>query len=232
VLSDRLIVRVRSASDPVLEVVPDPGPAPAVALLAGSFDPLTVGHEALARAALSRSTVVALVYSLGTLPKEGAGPPPLLPERARLRVLERFCATRRGHFVGLASHGLLSEQAEAAAERFPGAKLFLVMGSDKVLQLLDPKWYADRDAALHALFLRAHVLYAERAGQGGAVRDELSRPENRGWRGSFERMDVAPGIAAVSSRRVRELLRRGGDARSLLPHESWEAVRSLRRTGR
>src|SRR5439155_15160968 len=144
---------------------------------------------------------------------------------------QRFCAARPGHAVGVASHGPLSEQVEAAAERFPEAELFLVMGSDKALQVLDPKWYADRDSVLHGLFRRARVLYADRAGQEGAVGELLVRPENRGWRDRFERLDVNPDVASVSSRRVRQLLRRGEDVRSIVPPEAWEAIRAAHGRG-
>jgi nicotinic acid mononucleotide adenylyltransferase len=217
--------RLRSSPHPALEVVPDLGSPRAVALLAGSFDPLTVGHEALAREATTRAGTVVLVYSIRTLPKEGAGAPSLLGEEERLRVLERFCVRRPGHAIGLASHGLLAEQVEAATERFPAAELVLVMGSDKALQLLDPKWYQDREASLRSLFERARVLYAERSGQVGAVEAALARPANRGWRDRFELLSVPREIASISSRRVRKLVARGDDVRALVPFESWELLR-------
>ena len=220
-----LMDRLRSSPHPALEVVPDLGSPRAVALLAGSFDPLTVGHEALAREAAPRAGAIVLVYSVRTLPKEGTVAPPLLGEEERLRVLERFCARRPGHAVGLASHGFLAEQVEAATERFPAVELVLVMGSDKALQLLDPKWYPDRDAVLRPLFERARVLYAERSGQVGAVETALARSANRGWRDRFELMSIPPEIASISSRRVRELVARGDDVRALVPSESWELLR-------
>jgi nicotinamide-nucleotide adenylyltransferase len=220
-----LIERLRSSAHPALEVVPDLGSPPSVALLAGSFDPLTVGHEALSREAARRAGAVVLAWSVRALPKEGTAPPPLLPEMDRVAVLERFCAQRPGHAVGLASHGLLAEQVAAAAERFPGAELSLVMGSDKALQLLDPKWYTDRDPALRSLFGHARVLYAERSGEVGAVRAALSRPENHAWRDRFELLEVPPRVASVSSRRVRELVAGGEDVRELVPPESWDVIR-------
>ena len=220
-----LIERLGSSAHPALEVVPEIGSPPSVALLAGSFDPLTIGHEALSREAARRAGAVLLVWSARSLPKEGTAPPPLLSDMDRVEVLERFCAQRPGHAVGLASHGLLAEHVAAAAERFPGTELSLVMGSDKALQLLDPKWYTDRDAALRSLFRHARVLYAQRSGQVGAVRTALSRPENRAWRDRFELLDIPSQIASVSSRGVRELLAGGEDIRELVPPESWDVIR-------
>jgi nicotinamide-nucleotide adenylyltransferase len=216
-----LLARLREAGAPVMVLLEDPAGEPAsVALVPGSFDPLTVGHAALSEAAAAREDLVVLVYSARTLPKEGPGAgAPLLGEADRLEVLRRFCRGRLGMVPGVCSHGLLADQVAAAAARFPGARLTLVVGSDKVLQLLDPRWYGDRDAALEGLFARAEVRFAVRAGEEGAVEEALARPENRRWRGRFSRLEVPPEVAAVSSRAVRELLRRGEDVRGLVPPE-------------
>jgi nicotinamide-nucleotide adenylyltransferase len=216
-----ILERLRKLDRPSLVVRPEPDWAPgSVALLSGSFDPVTVAHVALAEAASRLVDLVVLVYSVRTLPKEGPVPPPLLSEEERLEAVERVCAAR-GFALGLCSRGLLADQVVAAAERFPGAALWLVAGSDKVLQLLDPRWYADRDRALEELFSRAGVLYAVRAGDEGRVEEALRRQENERWRGRFRRLDVAPAVAAVSSREVRERVARGEDPRDLVPPEAW-----------
>jgi nicotinic acid mononucleotide adenylyltransferase len=222
---DELISELRSADRSVLHLLSDPGAPAGVALLAGSFDPLTVGHEALARAASQPADLVILVYSVKPLSKEGPVPPPLLREAERLHVLERFCRARPGMAVGLASRGLLAEQLAAARDRFPQASISLVMGSDKVLQLLDPHWYEDREAVLSGLFREARVLYAVRAGEEGAVEVALDRAENTGWRDRFERVPVPPELASVSSRLVRERVRRGEDVGHLVPPEALRALR-------
>src|SRR5919197_4535193 len=95
-----LIERLGSSAHPALEVVPDLGSPPSVALLAGSFDPLTIGHEALSREAARRAGAVLLVWAVRSLPKEGTAPPPLLSGMDRVAILERFCAQRSGHAVG------------------------------------------------------------------------------------------------------------------------------------
>ena len=43
----------------------------------------------------------------------------------------------------------------------PTAELTLLVGYDKVVQILDPKYYDDRDAALHELFALARLLVTE-----------------------------------------------------------------------
>jgi nicotinic acid mononucleotide adenylyltransferase len=197
-----------------------------VGLLAGSFDPPTVAHDALACAlAGAGCDLVLLVWSVRTLPKEtapgGEPGPPLLDEATRLRCMAALAAARPSLGVAVSSHGLIAEQAEAAARRFPAARLVVGMGSDKVLQLLDPRWYDDRDRALDRLTRLATIRYAARAGEADAVAAAFRGPENEPWRGAFADLggDVPPDVAAISSREARTRLRSGGDVRALVPAE-------------
>jgi nicotinamide-nucleotide adenylyltransferase len=210
---------LRGNEHPTLVVPELDGDPRSVALLPGSFDPITIGHAALAEVATQNADLVLLVYSVRTLPKEGEPPPALLGEPERLRSMVEFSRGRPGLQAALASHGLLAEQAEAARVRFPHARLFVVMGSDKVPQLLDPRWYRDRDAVLDPLFADAEVLYADRSGHEGVVEKVLSLPENRRWSQRFRRLQVSPEVASVSSREVRERSIRGEDVRQLVPIE-------------
>ncbi len=213
--------RLRVIEKPTLVLTPEPSTRPAsIALLSGSFDPMTVAHAALAEAASRLVDVVLLVYSARTLPKERNAPPALLPEANRLIVLERFCESRPKTAVGLCSHGLLADQVVAARELFPTQTLFVAMGSDKVLQLLHLSWYEDRDRTLEGLFREAAVLYADRAGEEGAVEAALRRPENARWTDRFRQLDVPAGVAAVSSSRIRELIEAGTDPSGLVVDES------------
>ena len=229
---DPLLEELREAPEPVLRLRTEwtGGEPGVVAMLSGSFDPLTVGHAALAEAALDLADLVLLVYSVRTLPKEESVPASLLSEEERLAVLEAFCEARPRIEPAICSHGLLAEQVRAATARFPASELALVMGSDKVRQLLDPGWYEDRDAVLHQLFSRATVLYAVRAGDEGLVEDLLRRAENVIWRDRFERLAVAGDVASISSRVVRESLALGKDVSRLLPPEAAPLVRSHSRT--
>jgi nicotinic acid mononucleotide adenylyltransferase len=215
--SDDDLEALRSVTTPRLVVEPDPGNPRRVALLPGSFDPITVAHAALAEAVRDWADVVVLVYSVRTVPKDVDAEPPLLSERERVEALTRFCAARPGTAAGLCSHGLLVEQIHAAVRVFPAAELALVVGSDKVLQLFDPGWYHDRHAAMEELFGHATVLYAIRAGEKEALRAVLADPANSRWTGRLGQIDVAPEVAAVSSRTVRARLRRGEDVSGLLP---------------
>jgi nicotinic acid mononucleotide adenylyltransferase len=219
---DPLLQELRDAPQPVLRLRTElTGPEPReVALLSGSFDPITVAHEALAEAALVHANLVLLVYSVRTLSKDVDSPPPLLSEDERLAALEAYCQARQGMEPALCSHGLLAEQAEAAAARFPASQIALVMGSDKVRQLLDAQWYQDRDRTLSTLFQRARILYAVRAGDAGAIEALVGQPPNDVWKERFTPLDVSPEVAAISSRAVREQFASGADVSASVPPEA------------
>jgi nicotinamide-nucleotide adenylyltransferase len=221
-----LLAALRRPGSPRLEVLTAESPAApaAVGLLPGSFDPPTVAHDALARGLETAGCgLVLLVWSVRTLPKEaapgGEPTPPLLPDEARLDCLTALVAGRPVVEVALSSHGLIADQVEAAARRFPGSRLVVGMGSDKVLQLLDPRWYDDRATALDRLTGLATVAYAARAGEDEAVAATLARPENEPWRAAFVDLGLPSGVAGVSSREVRARLRAGEDVSDLVPAE-------------
>lgn len=200
-----------------------------VGLVPGSFDPMTVAHEALAEGLGCALTL--LVWSPATLPKEpgpGGGPgAPLLDPEARVASLLAYAKGRREVAVGLCSHGLYVDQAEAAAAAFPGAPLVFGVGSDKLRQLFDPRWYSDRDAALTRLFGLAEVAYAVRAGDEAAVADLVVRGDR--WRARLRALDLDPAVAGVSSRSVRRALERGEDITGLVPTPIAPFVRAATR---
>jgi nicotinamide-nucleotide adenylyltransferase len=212
------LAALRRSTRPTMVVeAQDPEPDH-VALVSGSFDPITIAHAALADAAAGWADLVVVLYSPRTVPKPGDAEPPLLSETERLRGMEAFCLPRPKREPGLCSHGLLVEQVQAARVRFPQAELRLAIGSDKLLQVLDPRWYEDPTAALDTLFEHAVVMYAVRDGEEAAVTEALSASGAR-WRHRVARLDVSPEVAAVSSSLVRSMARRGQDVRHLVPPE-------------
>jgi nicotinic acid mononucleotide adenylyltransferase len=198
-----------------------PGSPERVGLVSGSFDPMTLAHAALADALGGAAELVLFLYSPGTLPKEpgpGGDPgPPLLDPKDRVASLLAYCRSRPGLGVALCSHGLYADQAEAARRAFPGADIVFGVGSDKVLQLLDPAWYRDRDAALDELFSAARVAYAVREGEEERVAEALE--EANRWAGRMEPLALPRDVAGLSSRRVREEVVRGRDVAGLVPPE-------------
>jgi nicotinic acid mononucleotide adenylyltransferase len=210
--------RARAPGAPRLEVLGVRPAAPVVGLVPGSFDPMTVAHAALALALPAGE--VLFVYSPATLPKQmgpgGEPEPPLLAEEDRVASVLAYCEDRPELGVALCSHGLLADQAEAAGGAFPGAGLLFGVGSDKIAQLLDWRWYADRDASLDSLFSRAEVAFAVRAGDEGRVDRILAASR---WKGKIRSLAVDRSVAVVSSRAVRAAVRRGEDVRGSVPPE-------------
>jgi len=193
-------------------------------MLAGSFDPLTTGHLAMADAARPGVDLVVLVYSVRTLPKSAGAEPPMLGELERIRTVAAACAARSGWALGLCSHGLLAVQVAAAAERFPDTRLTMVLGSDKLAQLFDPAWYDDRDAELRTLFAAADVRYAVR--EGDDVAPALAAAAELGFEGRVAPLPVDPAVAGVSSSLVRRVARTGGNLWGLVTDEAHDAVRA------
>jgi nicotinic acid mononucleotide adenylyltransferase len=144
---------------------PEPGtPGRATAragLLAGTFNPFTRAHAALAVAGhrAGRDPVV-LAMAPVSLAKEGL-------ERAHpVDRLDWVASWARRHpwaVVAVASHPLLVDMAEALAW-VTGGEVALLLGADKAAQLVEARWYDDPPAAMQRLERAASLLVAERAG--------------------------------------------------------------------
>jgi hypothetical protein len=150
-----------------------------VGLLASSMNPLTRAHVALAEAAkrCAELDMLCWVVTAVTVDKERV-------ERASPvdRLVEaRLYAEAAGDGLLLLTGGLYVEQARAAhALLAPEAEVIQIVGFDKIVQIFDPRYYADRDAALHELSAEAELAVAPRAGADeDDLRALLARPENR-----------------------------------------------------
>ncbi len=198
---------------PELRFVQAPQTTPGrVAILSGSFNPPTTAHQLIAeRARASGCELAVLVLPRAVAGKEPSG---LIPEDRLLAL--RLTAQRSRSAVAVASHGLYVDQAEAAARAFPDAELLFLAGSDKVLQLFDPGWYADRDEALERLFSLAHFLVFPRTSDAPRLRALLSAPENRRFAHAVSLVPLHPSVADLSSTRVRGLLEAGAEVAGLV----------------
>jgi nicotinic acid mononucleotide adenylyltransferase len=154
--------RAAAGGPPRLEPVAGPLPrAGRVGLLAGTFNPFTRAHAALAVAGhRAGCQLVVLAMAPVSLAKEGL---------ARAHPVDRLdwvAAWARRHpwaAVAAASHPLLVDMAEALGDATDG-QVALLVGADKAAQLAEPRWYDDPAAALGRLDRAASLLVAERAG--------------------------------------------------------------------
>ena len=198
-----------------------------LAILAGSFDPLTNAHLALARAAreVGGCAAVYLALSRQTVDKEARVRP---TDTDRALLLRQVAAREPGLGVVLFNRGLYAEQAVAARAAFPEADIRFIVGFDKARQIFDRRYYADRDAALRQLFGNVSLLVAPRADAGPeALADLLARPENAPFRGRVGALPFDPAWAADSATTVREAARAGASFAALVPPETVAFVAAL-----
>jgi nicotinic acid mononucleotide adenylyltransferase len=200
---------------PRLEVVSGTLPRRAsAALLAGSFNPITRAHGALAAAGhRSGRDRVVLAMAPVSLDKEGV-------ERAhpvdRLDWVRTWARPHPWAVVAVSSHPLLVDMAESLA-RHTGAEVALLVGTDKAEQLIDPRYYKDLEAAIQRLGHTASLLVAERAGHPAAPLPLRAAPlATPGW---------TPGR---SSTQARVAARLGEPLDDLVPSA---IARAIRHTG-
>lgn len=184
-----------------------------VCLLAGSFNPLTLAHVALAQAARAVAALDLVVWTCAavTVDKESVARATLAD---RLVQLAAHLRGQPAAALVLVNRGLYVDQARALrAELAPDADLAIVIGYDKLVQIFDPRYYADREAALQALFGVARLLVAPRGEDGAeAVAALLARPENRPYTRHVTYIPLAAEHATESSSAARALAANTPDA--------------------
>lgn len=107
--------------------------------------------------------------------------------------------------VLLLNRGLYVEQAQSIRTAFPQVRsLFFLLGFDKMVQILDPRYYADREAALRELFHLTRLLVAPRGtDRSEALRQLLARPENQPFAPFIRYLPLAAEYSDVSSTQIR-----------------------------
>ena len=184
----------------------DPTAERRIAILPGSFNPLHQGHAALAAAALATNAATEVWLGLArvTVDKEQiAGT--LLEDR--LVALQHFVQDQPRYGVLLFNRGLYVDQALAAHARWPDLDtLLFLVGYDKIVQIFDPRYYDDRDAALRKLFSLWHR-FSSRPGttrrQTISPRSCAGRKIGRSQRGC-RACRCRASVAAVSSTGLRQ----------------------------
>ncbi len=196
-----------SAAPPVacLQSTPPHLPPQRLGVLCGSFNPLTLAHVVLAQHACHAFHLDQLLYTVAkvTVDKEqvtGMG----LEDRLLLLLLH---VQRRRHLgVALVNRGLYFEQAQAFQSLFEKrVELFFIVGMDKLVQILDTRYYQDREAALDQLFALTSLVVANRGDMARQVFDELlQRPANQPYRGAIHFLPLPETVTGLSSTAIRE----------------------------
>lgn len=226
-----LIDRLQPEEAPQALVVPgSPVPRETVIVFTGSFNPPTLAHLAMLKQArqYARQHEPVHLYaamSKRTVDKESVERPLLLDRVLLLQKLLRKHVPRSG--IMLFNRGLYVEQAEAIRRSFAGVKrIFFLIGFDKIVQILDPHYYEDRDTALHDLFRLAELLVAPRGKDGEKDLEELvQQAENKQFARYIHPLPLSGTYRDISSTSVREKARG-------YEHEVPQEVRQFMRTTR
>jgi nicotinamide-nucleotide adenylyltransferase len=192
-----------------------------IGLLCGSFNPLTLAHVELAEHAREIAGLDLVLFTVAKVTVEKEHVTGLSLED-RLLILSLYAQRHEHTGVAIVNRGLYFEQAQAFRSLFgAGVELSFVVGMDKLLQILDPKYYVDRDAALQQLFALTSLIVANRGVMAQAAFDQLlDQPGNRSYRPYIRFCALPEAIAELSATAVRESLSVGQGIESSVPRET------------
>jgi nicotinamide-nucleotide adenylyltransferase len=197
-----------------------------VGILCGSFNPLTLAHTELAA---STRAMLQLDYVLFTLAKVTVDKEQVrgLGLEDRLLLLSFYAQRHPPTAVALVNRGLYFEQAQAFRSLLEGqTALYFVVGMDKLVQILDPRYYPDREAALQQLFAMASLIVANRERMDfEAFTQLLERPENQPYRASIHFCPLSAAVSDLSATAVRSALKTGASVADRIPAETAEFLR-------
>ncbi len=213
-----LLDQLRPEAPPQALIVPDsPEPAGSIVVFPGSYNPPTNAHLAMlgeaqqfahsatfSDAGDDQGLLIYAAFSKRTTDKENVDRPLMLD---RIILLDTLLKQRLPHTgIMLFNRGLYVEQAEAVRASFPAVRrLFFLLGFDKIVQILDPRYYEDRDAALYTLFSLAELLVAPRGtASADTLSDLLRQPQNRPFAAYIHSLPLSSAYRDISSSRIRQ----------------------------
>lgn len=134
-----------------------------IGIFPSSFNPLTLAHAELVRQAQEDFCLeeVLLVLDSQAMDKVVFG----ASLEDRLLMLRLFARPFASYRIALSSHGLFLDKLRVLRQLYPSSStsFYFIVGYDTLVRVLDPKYYADREAALGELFRGSCFLVANRA---------------------------------------------------------------------
>ena len=187
-------------------------------ILSGSFNPPTLAHVELGLRARKSFRLDAVLFMISrvTVDKEEAGG---LSLEDRLLILSSLAGDLGWACVAVVNRGLYYEQACALRSLLGNRpRLYFIMGTDKVVQILDPRYYDDREKALLTLFTEAQLIAAPREGLGSPQLEELlDRNENLNFNDRVYFLPMPEQLKGTSSSAVRVAIEKGESVQGQLP---------------
>jgi nicotinic acid mononucleotide adenylyltransferase len=196
-------------------------PSRRVGILCGSFNPLTLAHTELAERAREAYQLDRVFFTLAkvTVDKERVTGMGL---EDRLLLLSLYAQRHDYTGVALVNRGLYFEQAQAFRSLLGAqAEINFVVGMDKLVQILDPRYYQDRDAALRQLFALASLIVANRGDMAQAEFNQLlDLPENRSCRPYVRFCPLPAAFSDLSATAIRTALATAKASNAQVPPET------------
>lgn len=185
------------------------GDSGTVALFPGAWNPPTRAHVAIARAALSHAGEVVFVLPRAFPHKPFAGP----GLERRLRWLESLAALDPRFSVAVSEDGLFIGIAREFRALDPRKRVLLLCGGDAAERIVN--WRYDEPDTIAAQLKEYELLVAPRP-VDYAPPPELSA--------RVHPLTLDERFRWISSTEARDRIRKGEDARGLLPPEIWDDV--------
>jgi hypothetical protein len=134
--------------------------------------------------------------------------------------------------IMLVNRGLYVDQIQALrAMLHPEATIHVIVGFDKIVQIFDPRYYSDRDTALHELFSATRFLVAPRDGAGvGELAELLAHAENWRYADHVRPTYIPARFNTLSSTQIRTLAASEAESTELRWHVPPEAYALIRET--
>ncbi|MDE3199068.1 MAG: hypothetical protein KGN84_22150 [Acidobacteriota bacterium] len=191
------------------------GEYPRVALFPGAWNPPTVAHYAIARAALTWADEVVWVLPRAFPHKgfEGAD------FNRRLEMLKAIAGAQTGFSAAVSDAGLYIGIADEAREYFgPDAAIGLLCGRDAAERIAT--WDYGEPGVFDRMLERYLLLVASRGGHYAPASHHAER---------IVPLDMGTGFDEVSSTEVRDRIRRGEAWEHLAPAAIRDAIRAAYR---
>ena len=186
-------------------------------ILPASFNPPTMAHLALIRAARKQAHLdeILVLLDLQAMDKRLLG----ATWEERITMLEILFRRDPRISIGLANRGLFLDKIELLRSLYPASTRFtFIVGFDTILRVMDKNYYRDKKKSLDELFSQSRFLVANRGAQEKEDFENLfGKRENGRYKSRVSFFTLPEKYRFLSSSFVRGRIRDGKGVRKLVP---------------